>query len=66
MHAGKTFADQRAQGYTVAVVSEFASLDDFNYYDTECEAHGRLKVVAKTLHQGNMMLYFESQSGVCM
>jgi Stress responsive A/B Barrel Domain len=60
VYAGKTFSDQRAQGYTVAVVSEFASLADFTYYDTQCEAHNRLKAVAKTLHQGNMMVYFES------
>jgi len=60
VRAGKVFEDQRAQGYTVAVVSEFASLDDFMYYDTKCAAHSNLKAVAKTLHNGNMMFYFES------
>jgi hypothetical protein len=30
------------------------------YYDNECEAHAALKSVAKTLHQGVMMVYYES------
>jgi hypothetical protein len=30
------------------------------YYDDKCEAHAALKGVAKTLHQGAMMVYFES------
>jgi len=58
--AGPAFADQRSQGYTVAVVSVFASKEDMVYYDNECEAHGRLKIVAKSVHEGAMMVYFES------
>ncbi len=30
------------------------------YYDNECEAHKALKAVAKEVHQGVMMVYFES------
>lgn len=30
------------------------------YYDTECAAHMALKEVAKPLHQGVLMAYFES------
>ena len=60
VHAGLTYDDQRAPGYTVAVLSEFASLADFQYYDTKCEAHSRLKELAKTLHKGTMMAYYES------
>ncbi|PVH73686.1 hypothetical protein DL98DRAFT_606424, partial [Cadophora sp. DSE1049] len=60
VEAGAAFADQRSQGYTVAVVSVFASKEDMVYYDNECEAHGRLKAVAKSIHEGVMMVYFES------
>jgi len=58
--AGPAFEDQRNQGYTVAVVSVFASKDDMKYYDDECEAHAALKQVAKSVHKGAMMVYFES------
>jgi hypothetical protein len=58
--AGAAFAEQRSQGYTVAAISVFACKEDMVYYDNECEAHGRLKVVAKSVHEGAMMVYFES------
>ncbi|KPM41948.1 hypothetical protein AK830_g4621 [Neonectria ditissima] len=57
---GPTFDDVRNQGYTLAALSVFASLEDMKYYDNECAAHGELKKVAKTLHQGAMMVYFQS------
>jgi hypothetical protein len=38
----------------------FAIKDDMVYYDEECEAHKALKAVAKSVHQGVMMVYFES------
>lgn len=58
--AGPAFEDQRNQGYTVAIFSTFASKEDILYYDTECAAHMALKQVAKPLHQGVLMAYFES------
>jgi hypothetical protein len=61
VQAGKTYAeDQRAQGYTVAVMTTFASREDFEYYDTTCAAHKELKAVASSVHQGNLMVYFHS------
>jgi hypothetical protein len=37
---GKTFTDQRAQEYTVAATSTFASKERlFEHYNTQCEAH---------------------------
>lgn len=60
IRAGHAFPDQRAQGYTVAIFSVFASKEDMEYYDNECEAHKALKVVAKEVHQGIMTIYFES------
>lgn len=55
---GPTFDDARNQGYTLAALSVFASVEDMKYYDNECTAHAELKSVAKTLHQGAMMVYF--------
>lgn len=47
----------------MAVVTEFASMADFTYYDTQCAAHTRLKGFAKTVHQGNLMTFFEPLVG---
>lgn len=58
--AGPSFDDARNQGYTIAVVSAFRSVEDMEYYDHNCQAHAELKKVAKTLHKGNMMVYFQS------
>lgn len=60
MKAGTAFPDQRAQGYTVAVQSTFASTEDMAYYDNQCKAHADLKSFAKTVHEGAMMVYFEN------
>lgn len=60
VNAGPTIEDQRNQGYTLAAVSTFASLDDMKYYDTGCEAHDALKVEARKMHQGILMVYYES------
>ncbi|PHH91913.1 hypothetical protein CDD83_9780 [Cordyceps sp. RAO-2017] len=59
--AGTAKPDQRAQGYTVAVISVFQSVDDMTYYDNECQAHAELKSFAKTVHQGAMMVFFENE-----
>ena len=57
---GPAYDDARNQGYTLAALSVFGSKDDMQFYDTDCQAHGELKVVAKTLHQGAMMVYFSN------
>ncbi|KAM4057368.1 stress responsive a/B barrel domain-containing protein [Hirsutella rhossiliensis] len=59
--AGKAKPDQRAQGFTLAVISVFRSVDDMTYYDNECAAHAELKAVAKSVHQGAMMVFFENE-----
>ena len=57
--AGQTHEDQRSQGYTVAAKSEFSTLEDMKYYDTDCEAHQTLKAGAKSLGvEGVMTVYF--------
>lgn len=60
VRAGSTYDDPRRQGFTLAVISEFDSVDDMKYYDEDCQAHAKLKSVAKDLHQGIMMTFFES------
>ncbi|PHH75931.1 hypothetical protein CDD80_1927 [Ophiocordyceps camponoti-rufipedis] len=59
--AGRAKPDQRAQGYTLAVVSVFSSVADMKYYDEQCPAHAELKAFAKTANQGVMMVYFENE-----
>ncbi|KAI5464574.1 hypothetical protein BGZ63DRAFT_421585 [Mariannaea sp. PMI_226] len=60
MIAGPAEEDVRSQGYTVVSKTEFASLDDMKYYDTECKAHDDLKVYLKTLTvDGIMTVYFK-------
>ncbi|CAI6101126.1 unnamed protein product [Clonostachys chloroleuca] len=59
--AGTAKPDQRAQGFTIAVISVFSSVDGMVYYDNECAAHAELKSFAKTVHQGAMMVFFENE-----
>ncbi|RGP78399.1 stress responsive a b barrel domain-containing [Fusarium longipes] len=61
VEAGKASSDQRAQGFTVVAISRFNSKEDFNYYDTECEAHLELRGFAKNVNQGFAMIYFENE-----
>ncbi|EFY97713.1 Stress responsive alpha-beta barrel [Metarhizium robertsii ARSEF 23] len=58
--AGPTKPDQRAQGFTFAAISVFASLEDMEYYDNSCAAHANLKEFAKKAHSGAMMVYLEN------
>ncbi|KAK3939459.1 hypothetical protein QBC46DRAFT_387985 [Diplogelasinospora grovesii] len=49
MCAGPALEDVRSKGYTVVAKTEFATLDDMKYYDTECAAHAELKKKAARL-----------------
>ncbi|KAH8817457.1 hypothetical protein F5884DRAFT_779484 [Xylogone sp. PMI_703] len=60
VRAGPAFPDQRSQGFTVAAISQFTTVEDMAYYDNECAAHAELKVVAKSVHQGVTMVYFQN------
>ncbi|KJZ75172.1 hypothetical protein HIM_05366 [Hirsutella minnesotensis 3608] len=59
--AGRTKPDQRSEGFTVAVMTAFKSIEDMRYYDNECSAHAELKEFAKTVHQGVLMVFFENE-----
>ena len=53
-------SEERAHGYTVAVQTTFASLEDVKYYDEQCEAHKALKAVATPRRTGVATFIFES------
>lgn len=55
-------SEERSQGYTVAVQSTFASKEDVDYYDKECEAHKELKKVSTPAHKGLCTLLMESKN----
>lgn len=59
-NVGPTFDDARNQGFTLAATTTFATLEDWKYYDEQCPAHGEIKTLAKTLHEGIMMVYFQN------
>ncbi|KAK2743834.1 hypothetical protein FQN55_007054 [Onygenales sp. PD_40] len=58
--AGPTKDDHRRQGYTLAIVSGFACEEDMKYYDEGCAAHAEIKKLARSVHQGVMMVFFEA------
>ncbi|KAF2724778.1 hypothetical protein K431DRAFT_281729 [Polychaeton citri CBS 116435] len=41
--ARETIDDPRRQGYNIAAITTFDSLDDMKFYDENCEAHRKLK-----------------------
>ncbi|KAI9726310.1 MAG: hypothetical protein M1828_001584 [Chrysothrix sp. TS-e1954] len=45
--AGPAYDDSRAQGYNFVAQSKFATKDDMDYYDNDCEAHKQLKAGLK-------------------
>ncbi len=49
MCAGQVLDVNRAKGYTIVAKSEFANLEDLNYYDDDCVAHKKLKTLATGL-----------------
>lgn len=58
--AGHSCDDTRNQGYTVAVTTIFASMEDFMFYDTQREAHKELKAFATSVHKGNLVVFYQA------
>lgn len=59
LEAGPTYEDARNQGYTLVAKTVFKNIEDFEYYDKECQAHKEFKAKGKTLDvQGMMMVFF--------
>ncbi|EWC44397.1 hypothetical protein DRE_01223 [Drechslerella stenobrocha 248] len=59
LSATKTKDDPRRKGFTLCAISVFASLDDMNYYDSECAAHQALKVVVGGKAEDVMTVFME-------
>ncbi|EPS31764.1 hypothetical protein POX_d06043 [Penicillium oxalicum] len=57
--AGLSIDDPRNKGFNVSVKTTFASLEDMQYYDNECEAHKALKAVAGPAKEDVLTTYFE-------
>jgi hypothetical protein len=57
---GLSLPDSRSKGYNISVKSRFTSLEDMEYYDTQCEAHKALKAVAAPVMDDVLTAYFEN------
>lgn len=66
MCAGMALPDDRSRGYTVVSKTEFLTLEDMKYYDTECAAHAALKTTAASLglSEKPLIVYFEGQPNI--
>ena len=49
MCAGLVTDPERAKGFTVVGKTEFASMEDMQFYDLECPAHQNLKAQAGSM-----------------
>lgn len=57
---GRSVDDPRNKGFNISVKTTFASMDDMQYYDTECEAHKALKAVAGPVKQDVLTTFYEN------
>ena len=58
MVAGPAEEGPRTNGYTFVNKTEFASMDDMRYYESECPAHGEVKKVLGEITIDDMMTVF--------
>ncbi|PGH27935.1 hypothetical protein AJ80_00189 [Polytolypa hystricis UAMH7299] len=58
--AGRPHDDPRRKGYTVTAISRFASMEDMQYYDSQCAAHASLKQFVGPLKEDVMTVFFEA------
>jgi hypothetical protein len=60
--ANVTEEDPRSQGYTLVGRTTFASKEDMDFYDNECEAHGAIKALIKPKVSGPpLVVYMQTQ-----
>lgn len=57
---GKSIPDSRNKGFNLSVKTTFASLEDMQYYDQECEAHKALKAVVSAVREDVLSTYYEN------
>ncbi|EAW10508.1 Dabb family protein [Aspergillus clavatus NRRL 1] len=58
--AGESFPDPRNKGFNISVKTTFASMEDMEYYDKECEAHKALKAMVDGVKQDALTTFFQS------
>ncbi|CZR55107.1 related to stress responsive A/B barrel domain protein [Phialocephala subalpina] len=59
--AGEVLEGSRSQGYNLVLQTRFASLEDMNFFDTECEFHTEMKkVVGPRMVPPPVVVYFRS------
>ncbi|KAF2001967.1 hypothetical protein P154DRAFT_521412 [Amniculicola lignicola CBS 123094] len=59
--ASQTYDDPRNGGHTLVARTTFASKEDMDFYDNECEAHQSLKAVLKGKVAGPpLILYMDA------
>ncbi|KAJ6149563.1 hypothetical protein N7471_000762 [Penicillium samsonianum] len=57
---GASIPDPRNKGYNLSVKTTFASMEDMEYYDSECEAHKALKACAGPVKEDVLTTYYEN------
>lgn len=63
MVAGPVEEGPRTEGYTFVNKTEFASMEDMKYYESECPAHGEVKkVLGEITIDGMMTVFFKPQA----
>lgn len=63
MVAGPAEEGPRTEGYTFVNKTEFASMEDMRYYESECPAHGDVKkVLGEITIDGMMTVFFKPQA----
>ncbi|KAF4457980.1 stress responsive A B barrel domain [Fusarium albosuccineum] len=63
MVAGPAEEGPRTEGYTFVNKTEFASMDDMRYYESDCPAHGEVKkVLGEITIDGMMTVFFKPQA----
>jgi hypothetical protein len=61
--ANATLEDARSQGYTMVARTVFASKQDMDFYDNDCEAHGAIKALLKPKVGGPpLVVYMDAKS----
>ncbi|KAH7358281.1 hypothetical protein B0T11DRAFT_299362 [Plectosphaerella cucumerina] len=59
---GPALDDPRSKGFTLVAKTEFASLEDMRWYDSDCPAHDKLKGLVREFGIGPddiLSIYFE-------
>lgn len=59
MAASIPIPDPRNQGFNMVIKSSFASIEDMQFYDTQCEAHRAVKAVVGPAKEDILTVFYE-------